>query len=379
MTDTTFPPSLADPTRFAGSGDSVMSDTQAVPVSFGCETHAPSADQVPASNTPVLPPLSTSLSNGVASSKGLERNTADAQPLQNENNNALTQTGNGKIIRTVNVKGRATGGIVIFPNLTPSSRAEIMQSEDLSRYVVDAPPLPGQGAVGESSSRDKGKGKATDAPSSSSAFQIKAPATPHNEATQTSYAVQKITSSVERRAANYTVTHPPGWFDNLPPINDDLFKDSPHHEYKMVLIHTARCNVCLQYNKGTLFMCADCTVSICEGCADRKCGVGVENDADREDVAMAEGNTGGEDADAETFAAAESATAGGHVAITEAGEAVDAAQRRLDWCGPYHEIFRSAYLEWKAVGGGRDDFVSAEGVEFKASTGKMGGRKRKAS
>jgi hypothetical protein len=378
MTDATLPPSLAHPTRFSDSGDAALFNTEAVPVSSpNRQTHAPLADPAPASNTAILPQPSASLSNGVTSPKGLERNIANAQPLQRENDAPLMPKGQGKVVRTVNAKGRATGGIVIFPNLTPSSRAEIIQSEDLSQYVVDAPPLPGQGAVGESS-RDKGKGKATHAPSSWTS-QVKAPATSHTKATQSSYAVKKISSSVERRVANYAITHPPGWFDNLPLINEALFKDSPHNEYKMVLIHTARCNVCLQYNKGTLFMCADCTVSICEGCADRKCTVSVENDADGGDVEMAECNTGAEEAGAETFAAPEGAAAGGDVAIAEAGETVNSAERKLDWCGPYHEIFRSAYLEWKAADGGRDGFVSAEGVEFKASTGKTGGRKRKAT
>jgi hypothetical protein len=67
------------------------------------------------------------------------------------------------------------------------------------------------------------------------------------------------------------------------------------------------------------------------------------------------------------------------ICVGTAGEAADVTEPRLDWCGPYHEVFRGAYLEWKAASGGKDGFVSAEGVEFKPSTGKKSGRKGKAT
>ena len=149
----------------------------------------------------------------------------------------------------------------------------------------------------------------------------------------------------------------------------------------MVLIHTARCNVCVHYNKGTLFMCADCTVSICEGCADQKSGGGLGDGLAGEEVEMAEAPSTSEVADARTIvAAAEPTKGGGDVIATTAGEeAISATEHKLDWCGPYHEIFSSAYLEWKAAGGSRESFVSTEGVEFKPSGCKQGGRKRKAT
>jgi hypothetical protein len=133
----------------------------------------------------------------------------------------------------------------------------------------------------------------------------------------------------------------------------------------------------VQYNKGTLFMCADCTVSICEGCAERK--VGVEDVAAGKEVEMMEANNTDEVADASTIATAERTNTAGDVVTKMAGMGVDATEGTLDWCGPYHEIFRSAYLEWKAAGGGREGFVSTDGVEFKPSACKQGGRKRKAT
>jgi hypothetical protein len=128
-------------------------------------------------------------------------------------------------------------------------------------------------------------------------------------------------------------------------------------------------------------MCADCTVSICEGCADQKSGVGIEDATAGKEVEMAEATSTDEVADASTIvAAAEPTNAGGDVVATTAGEeAISATEHTLDWCGPYHEVFSSAYLEWKAAGGSREGFVSTEGVEFKPSSCKQGGRKRKAT
>jgi len=259
----------------------------------------------------------------------------------------------------------------MFPNQASSSSINLLASEDMSHYIVDAPPLyPQEDAPKPPSSKDKGKGKATDDLSSSLATETQPRPPPSRRAPKSDHLAKNLASSVERRLANYAVSHPPGWFDDLPQINEELFKDSPHKEYKMVLIHTARCNVCLRYNKGTLFLCADCTVSICEGCADRKCDDGAANDAvgDGDDVVMATvEETGGEDVIGTTSC------------VGATGEAADVTEPRLNWCGPYHEVFRDAYLEWKAVGGGNDGFVSAECVEFKPKTSKKGGRKGKAT
>ena len=256
-----------------------------------------------------------------------------------------------------NGKGRMAGNNT-FPSLSRASPAALEEAQDLSRYMMDAPPLPNEiGRPKSSSSKDKGKGKAVDAPTVTTIPQVKSPETANRKSTSSSFAAKKITASVERRIANYTTTHPAGWFDDLPPINEELFRDSPHKEYKMVLIHTARCGVCLQYNKGTLFMCAACTVSICERCADTKCGFA--------------------DADAAKGAAEDDDVVMEGAADGKAAE--DGKSRKLDWGGPYHEAFRGAYHEWKAGGGKEGAFASTGGVEFKASGGKPGGRKRKAT
>jgi hypothetical protein len=383
MSDTTPPYHLVKGTTLSRSGDAVMVDAEAASGSAsGFQAHAPLANPVTASNTLALPQTCTSLFDSTTLSKDLEEHIDNRQRLGHESNNAVTPKANEIVIRTVNAKGRPTGGIVIFQNLTPTRRAELLKSEDLSRYVVDAPPLVGQTRTCPPSLKCKGKGKATDPHTLSSTRGTEVISTPRQTVAPESYAAKRIGSSVERRVANYAINHPPGWFNALPPINEDLFQDRSHKEYKMVLIHTARCNVCVQYNKGTLFMCADCTVSICEGCADHKSGVGVVEDvAGRKEVEMTEATSVDEVVVASTVAAAEGTNVdGGDVVTKMAGEGVVAARERaLDWCGPYHEVFRSAYLEWKAAGGGREGFVSMEGVEFKPSTYKQGGRKRKAA
>ena len=261
---------------------------------------------------------------------------------------------NGKEKETGKRNGRTAGKNTFLSPSCPSL-AELAESNNMSRYIVDAPPLSNLGNRPESSSsRDKGKGKAVDALILSRTPQVKPPTNTVSKEALSSFATERVVASVERRVANYAVTHPFGWFDGLPPVNEELFQDSPHKEYKMVLIHTARCGVCLQYNKGTLFMCAACTVSICEGCANGKCGVTANNTAaGDDDVVMGDAGDGG------------------------AGESVEA--RKLDWCGPYHEVFRGAYLEWKTEGVKASAFTSTGGVEFKAGGGKQGGRKRKAT
>jgi hypothetical protein len=266
-------------------------------------------------------------------------------------------------------KGKQIASKVIFPNLARSSSVNLLEPEDMSRYIADAPPLYSQEDAPKSpSSKDKGKGKATDNLFSPLVAETQTLATPGRRAPKNQYPAEKLASSVERRLANYAISHPPGWFDDLPQINEELFKDSPHKEYKMVLIHTARCNVCLQYNKGTLFLCTDCTASICDGCADQKCDDGAASGVAGDDVVVATAKeTSGEDAIGTTS----------YVGTT--GEAVDVTEPRLDWCGPYHEVFRGAHLEWKAAIEVKDGFVSAEGVEFKSGTSKKGGRKEKAT
>jgi hypothetical protein len=257
----------------------------------------------------------------------------------------------------------------MFPHLARSSPINLLEPEDMSRYIADAPPLhPQEEPTKSPSSKDKGKGKATDNLVSPLATNAQTSATPSRRAPKNQHPAEKLASSVKRRLANYAISHPPGWFDDLPQINEELFKDSPHKEYKMVLIHTARCNVCLQYNKGTLFLCADCTASICDGCADRKCDDGAANGVAGDDVVVATAKeTSGENSIGTT----------GYVGT--AREAADVTAPRLDWCGPYHEVFRGAYLEWKAATGVKDGFVSAEGVELKSGTRKKGGGTEKAT
>jgi hypothetical protein len=362
VVDSTFVSSPAKSSQFLESGDAIMVDAEAVPASSPVwQTNGlASSEPAQASGTLMAP---------------LESKIAGAQSVEDEDNVSMMPKEKGKGRETGNGKSKAAGSTIWFPNLSRSGLAELMQPEDLSRYVVDAPPLPGQSNAPESSSsRDKGKGKAPDARSLLSTHQIEALTTPSTKKAPNTYTTKKIQSSVERRFANYGVTHPPGWFDDLPPINEDLFKDSPHREYRMVLIHTARCNVCIQYNKGTLFMCADCTVSICEGCADSKCGVAIADAANaaagKDDVVMAD--AGEEERGAENFV-------GREIVAGDAGEAGGGTERKLNWCGPYHEVFRAAYLEWKAEGVKDCGFTSTVGVEFKLSAGKQGGRKRKAT
>ena len=322
--------------QLSPSEDSVMGGAGAMPPIPGCKP-----EQVHSRTQTLACP---DLTYAQTREQQLEQETELSPKSKEKSNENETGKGNGR-----------TAGNNTFLSPTHQIHAELAESNDMSRYIVDAPPLPNQGNGPESScSRGKGKGKAADALFLSATPLVKAPTSTVDKEAPSSFAAERVVASVKRRVANYAVTHPFGWFDDLPPVNEELFQDSPHKEYKMVLIHTARCGICLQYNKGTLFMCAACTVSICEGCADGKCGVTATNNAaGDDDVVMDNAGEG------------------------EAGESADA--RKLDWYGPYHEVFRRAYLEWKTEGVRTGAFTSTRGVEFKAGGGKQGGRKRKAT
>ena len=342
------------------SEDTTMADAAVIPPSPRCQPNQV-RPSVPAQVKHTLTSPQTSTLGPIKLSDVLHERT-----VEDETKISPKSKEKGKEKETVKDNGKTAKSGAMFPNLARTCPANLQEREDLSRYVVDAPPLPQQDDRAEESSKDKGKGKASETPSSSATLFAGSLATPGPKPKACAFQTKKVAASVERRASNYAVHHPSGWFDDLPPINEDLFLDSPHKEYKMVLIHTARCNVCLQYNKGTLFMCAACTVSICEGCADIKSGVSVANGDDGDDVVMAgAGKEGRAEEDA------------GVTTTEDAGEAADA--RKLDWCGPYHEIFRDAYLEWTVAEGARKGFTSSGGVAFKTSTGKQGGRKRKAT
>jgi hypothetical protein len=77
---------------------------------------------------------------------------------------------------------------------------------------------------------------------------------------------------------------------------------------------------------------------------DRKYGVSVAKEAAGAGVKIGQGS-GVKDAGATTFAAAESTTAGSHVATRKVGEGADGKERMLDWVVPYHEVLRGSSLE----------------------------------
>lgn len=126
-------------------------------------------------------------------------------------------------------------------------------------------------------------------------------------------------------------------------------------------------------------MCADCTVSICEGCADRKSGASIGDTVTGRDVKMTDATNTDAVAEISTFHIMDQSPTRREIGTETTGTGADGGKGKLDWCGPYHEVFRSAYLEWKAAHKGHDGFVSAEGVEFMPGTGRQGGRKRKAA
>ena len=114
--------------------------------------------------------------------------------------------------------------------------------------------------------------------------------------------VQRYTSTFTSQAARFSTL-------DMPTVNESLFVEGPHLEYKLVAVHTARCNVCGRNNTTQMFECVECTVCICEGCAGKYASTKAPS----------------------------SASPGLKGMITPGFEVL----------GPYHETFKPVFREWK--------------------------------
>lgn len=266
----------------------------------------------------------------------------------------------------------------LFPDLVTSGVATIVTPKEPESHLVEAWPLRKQGdeySLVPLSPKGKGKGKAEELATALPTVAIEDDSHHTTEqATLNSISILPQ-SSFERRKQNYLCLDHSKLFASMPPFDPHLFMEGPHEEYKMVSMHTAKCTVCKCHNQAIMFMCTKCTVSICQPCADGKC-------------ATAKVKSSGEEADVGEVNLGEQGNSRKAKSV-QPGEGVEEGtsteERKFDWCGPAHDVFEQAYLEWKEESPKEgenktaDDgsFWSKHGVRFYPGQGKQGGRKKK--